>query len=479
MTTSKQIANNVIWRYLDMFSAMGIQLLCTFIMARFLTPKDYGTLAIILAFTSLADVIINSGFGQALIREKEVTRLDYSTILYFNIGMSIIIYIVLYLSCGFISDFYENPELTDICKVGFLVLPLNALSIVQVNKLQRDIKFKKIFLLSFISSLCSAIIAIILAYLYHSVWALVIQIVASRFIKCFLLWITTDFIPVLKFSVNSFKKYFTFSKHILLSGLIGALFNEIYSLTIGKAYSATELGYYSQANKINNLASQTTTSVVQSVTYPILSKIRNNGGDIKDGYKKIIGITLVIVGFVMATIMSCAQDFFEICMGNPIWRVSGTYFLLLGISGILYPLQAINVNILFVTGNSKSNLKLEIIRRTLMALILLIAINYDITIFVFSLSIYAIIQLFLNLHYCGKPINYTVKQQLKDTMPIFTRLAIMIIVARSLTMLLPQEYIFTRMVLSILICGITGVVIFWKQKDFQTLRTLIKSYIKK
>lgn len=479
MTTSKQIANNVIWRYLDLFSAMLIQLLGTFIMAHFLTPNDYGIIAIILVFTSLADVIINSGFGQALIREKEVTRLDYSTILYFNIVVSIIIYSILFLSSGLIADFYNIPELTEISKIGFLILPLNALSIIQINKLQRDIKFKKIFLISFISSFTSAIIAIIFAFLYHSVWALVIQIVVARFIKCLLLWITTDFIPVLKFSVNSLKKYFTFSKHILVSGFIGTLFNEIYSLVIGKVYSATELGYYSQANKINNLASQTTTSVVQSVTYPILSKIRNNGGDIKDGYKKIIGITLIIVGFVMAILMSCAQDFFEICMGNPVWRVSGTYFLLLGISGILYPLQAINVNILFVTGNSKSNLKLEIIRRMLMAVILLFAANYDITFFVFSLSLYAIIQLFLNLHYCGKPINYTVKQQLKDTIPIFTRLTIMIIVARSVAMLVPQEAIFTRMLLSILICGITGGVIFWKQKDFQTLCILIKSYIKK
>lgn len=479
MNTSKQIANNVIWKYLELFSVMGVQLLCTFIMARFLTPEDYGILGMVLVFSSLAEVFINSGFGQALIREKEVTRSDYSTILYFNIGISIVLYILLYFSSGLIAKFYEQPILVDVCKVAFLVLPLNALSIVQMTKLQKELKFKKIFFISFFSSLISAAIAVYIAYLYRNVWALILQVILSVFIRCSLLWITTDFVPELRFSTISFKRYFKFSKNLLVSGLIGTIFNNIHSLIIGRAYSATDLGYYSQASKISNLGSHTTTQVVQSVTYPILSNINNKGGNIKDGYKKIISVTLIIVGFVMAILMSCAQDFFELFMGSPVWRVAGTYLLLIGINGILYPLHAINQNILLVKGESKTVLRLEIIRRSIMIVILAITIHFDILFFVAGLSVYSIILLFINLYYCGRPINYTIKEQLRDTMPIFVRLAVMILFANFLGAILSSQHIFLRFVLSIFACISMGLLLFWKQKDFKILYNLLLSFIKK
>ena len=208
MNTSKLVAKNVIWKYLEMFSAMGIQMLCTFIMARFLNPSDYGILGIVLVFSAFADVFIYSGFGQALIREKHVTRIDYSTVLYFNLGVSLLLYILLYLSSGFIARFYEQPVLNDICKVAYLILPIHALTLVQMTKLQKEVKFKKIFIISFSASVFSAIIAISLAYIYRNVWALVLQMIIAALIRCLLLWITTDFIPELKFSKESFSKYF-------------------------------------------------------------------------------------------------------------------------------------------------------------------------------------------------------------------------------------------------------------------------------
>lgn len=479
MNTSKEIAQNVIWKYLELFSVSGIQMLCTFIMARFLTPEDYGILGIVLVFSAFADVIIYSGFGQALIREKEVTRIDYSTILYFNIAISLLLYVLLFFSSGLIANIYEQPVLKNICKVAYLILPIHALSLVQMTKLQKELKFKKIFLISLSSSLISAVVAIYLAYIYRSVWALVLQVVITALIRCVFLWFTTDFIPVLKFSIDSFKKYFKFSKNLLLSGLIGTLFNNIYSLIIGKAYSATDLGYYTQAKKISDLGSQTTTQVVQSVTYPMLSRINNEGGDIKEGYKKIILMTLIIVGFVMAILMGCAQDFFELFMGSDVWRVAGTYLLLMGISGILYPLHCINQNILLVKGQSNVVLKLEIARRTIMIIILAITINFDVKVFVFGLSFYSILLLFLNLYYCGKPINYSIKEQLGDIVPIFARLTIMIISANLVASFLPTMHVLVRMVISCVTCILTGLLLFWEQRSFKELLELTKSLIRK
>ncbi len=475
MSTSKQIAKNVIWKYLELTSVSGIQLLCTFIMARFLTPADYGILGIVVIFSAFADVFIYSGFGQALIREKNVTRIDYSTILYFNIGVSLVMYILLYFSSGLIASLYEQPILNSICKVAYLILPIHALSLVQMTKLQKEVRFKKIFLISFTASFISATIAIYLAYIYRSVWTLIIQMILTALIRCILLWITSDFIPLLRFSTASFNKYFHFSKNLLLSGFIGTLFNNIYSLTIGKAYSTTELGYYSQAKKINDIGSHTTTQVVQSVTYPILSRMNNEGGNIKEGYKKIISVTLIIVGFVMALMLSCAQDFFEFCMGNKVWRTAGTYFLLIGINGILFPLHSINQNILLVKGKSKDILKLEIIRRSIMIGILIITMNFDVEIFVFGLSFYSFVLLFLNLYYCGRPINYSIWQQLNDTMPIITRLAIMVALGNIMAYLLPTLHIVLRIILSCTICFTSGIILFYKHKNFKELLNLIKA----
>lgn len=478
-STGKLIANNALWKYLELFSVMGIQLLCTTIMARYLTPEDYGILGMVLIFSALGEVFVNSGFVQTIIREKNVTRTDYSTIFYFNIGISILLYLFLYFLSTYIADFYEKPILVDICKVAFLVLPLNALSIVQMAKLQRELKFKKIFYVSFFASLISAILAIAIAYFYKNVWALVLQVVMTVLLRDIFLWFTTDFIPELKFSIKTIITYFKFSRNLLMSGLLGTIFSNIYSLIIGKVYSVSELGFYSQAIKINNLASQTTTQVVQTVTFPILSKLHNEGVDIKDGYKKIISVTLIIVGFVMAMLMSCAQDFFELFLGNAIWRTAGVFFLLIGINGILYPLHCINQNILLVKGDSKTILLLEIFRRCIMILILLVTIKFSINVFVFGISIYSVVLLFINLHFCGKPINYSVKEQLKDCLPIFVRLLLMIVISYMFSVAFLPQQILLRFISSILICLTLGFLMFRKLQYVQDIVGIFKTYLTK
>ncbi len=479
MSTAKQLATNVVWKYLELISVSGIQLVCTFVLARYLVPSDYGLMGMVYIFTALANIVITSGFGQALIREKNVTKVDYSTIFFSNILLSIILYVILFFCSPLIAKFYNEPVLTDVCRITFLTLLFNAVSIVQNTKLQKDIRFKKLFLISLVASVISSIIAIIIASIYRNVWALVAQNLMTYVIKALLLWITTDFIPVLKFSFMSLKKYFAFSKNLLLSGLIGTIFNDIYLLLIGKVYSATELGFYSQASRINNLGSHTTTQVIQSVTYPILSKMNNGEADIKTGYKRIIGVTLIFVGLVMSLILGCAQNLFELLMGSPEWRTAGTFFLLIGIGGILYPLHCINQNILMVKGKSNVVLYLEITRRTIMVVILAITVNYGIEFFVFGQSIYSILLLFINLYYCGKPIGYSLKEQFKDTLPIFVRFAVTIVIANIVGSLLQDIHLIIRVSASMATTVIVGGLLFWKQTDFQNLLVLLKSFIKK
>lgn len=478
MSIGKQIVNNVLWKYLELVSVSGIQLISTFLMAPLLTPEDYGIIAVVLVFSTFSNILIDSGFGQAIIKEKNVTRLDYSTILYFNIAASLLIYAILYLSTGLISDLYSEPRLDDICKVTFWVLPLNAMAIVQTTKLQKELRFKKLCIISLAASLLSSAVAIYWAYCYRDVWALVIQNMLTYFFRMLFLWLTTDFVPLFKFSILSLKKYFVFSKNILLSSFIGAFFNNIYALIIGRVYSTADLGYYNQAERIKNLGSQTTTQVIQSVTYPILAKINNETGEIKNAYRKIILITLLFVGFIMALLMGCSMDLFEILMGgNTIWRISGMYFLLIGINGILFPLHSVNQNILMVKGDSKTILFLEIVRRAIMIVILLVTINFDIEVFVFGLSAYSILLLFLNLYYCGRPINYSIGEQLKDVVPIFVRLLLMVAIAM-LAGWCTSMYPTIVSLLSSLLAGlISGIVLFRRQPTFALALDILKLYI--
>lgn len=445
-----ELAKNTIWNSVERFSSIGVQLICTFILARFLTPSDYGIIGMLAVFNAVANSFIDSGFGLALIREKEVSREDYSTILHFNVLLSIFFYVVLCLCSGLIADFYNQPILIDICKVVFLILPFQAVGLVQNTILQKELRFKKLCIISLSSSIISAVVAIIYAYLYKNVWALAIQMVLSQFLRSLFMWISTDFIPLLRFSKASFIKYFTFSKNILISGLIGNIIGNLQSILIGKYYSAADLGFYSQADRIKTIASTTTTGVIQNVTYPTLSKVYNNGGNLREAYKKVIMITIIFVGSIMSLIMGISSDLFEVLMGSQ-WREAGTYFLLLGINGLLYPLHSINQNILLVKGESKKILYLEITRRCIMLIIVFITIQFNVYVFAAGLSIYSFLLLFLNLSVCGKPIEYGVWSQLKDVTPIFLKQILVTVILLSISHILGEMNIYLRIIANILL----------------------------
>ena len=460
------LAKNTIWNSIERFSSLGIQLLCTFILAHILTPADYGIIGMLAVFNAIASSFIDSGFGISLIREKNVTKEDYSTIFYFNTALSLAFYVAFSLCSTLIADFFNQPILEKLCLVVFLILPFQAAGLVQNTILQKELKFKKLCIISFFSSLISAIVAIIFAYRYKSVWALAIQMVLSQILKTLLMWLTGDFKPKLCFSKDSFFKYFHFSKNILLSGLIGNIIGNLQSILIGKYYSAADLGYYSQAERIKTVASTTTTGIIQGVTYPTLSKVYNEGGELKDAYKKVIMITIIFVGSIMSLLMGISCDFFEIMMGSQ-WRISGIYFLLLGINGMLFPLHSVNQNILLVKGESQKILYLEIIRRTLMVAIVFITIQFNVYVFASGLSIYSFLLLFLNLSVCGKPINYGIREQLKDVAPIILKQIFVTIICLLFAWLSLELNIYLRVIGTLAIGCILLILLFYKDPFFQ------------
>lgn len=474
----QQLVSNTIWNAIESYSMTGIQLICTFLLARFLTPSDFGIIGMLVVFTTIAQVLVDSGFGAALIREKNVSERDYSSVFYLNLAISIVLYIILFSLSGLIAKFYHQDILKDICSVTFLSLPLQSLSLVQIVKLKRELKFKKLCIISLSSSIIASVIAIISASYFRNVWALVIQNIASVGIKTLLVWIYSKWSPSLMFSWLAIKKYFSFAKNLMLAGVIGAFFNNIYSLLIGRFYTPSDLGYYSQASRMRDVSSYTSTGVIQNVTYPILAKVSNDGENLKNAYQKVISVTLIFVGCIVAILMTVAMDIFEVLMGSTQWRISGFYFLLLGVTGILYPLHAVNQNILMVKGESRTLLMLEITRRSLMIVIIFITVNFGITVFVFGNSIYSILLLFLNLFYCGKPINYTLKQQLKDVAPILLRQVIIISIGLLISYLLSSISIYLRILLTLSASIIVAYLLFNKNPYYKEMKSLLLGKLK-
>ena len=468
------MVSNTIWVSIDKFSYMAIQLIGTFVLGRFLLPEDFGVLGMLTVFTAVSLTLVESGFPSALVREKNVTNLDYSSVFWFNFIFALVLYAILFFSASLIASFFRLPILKDVSRAAFLVIPLTALSLVQTAICTRNLQFKKLCIISVSSSLLSSIIAIFFAYYYRNVWALVLQNVLTFFFKTMLLWFFSSWHPSIRFSLNSLKKFYLFSKNLLFSGLISNIFNNIYSVFIGRFYTPTDLGYYSQASRLNSSISLNLTSVIQGVSYPILVSVENDGNNIKEAYKKIICVTVLFVGFVMALIMGVSFDLFELLMGSHVWRVAGSYLFIMCINGILFPLHSINQNILLVKGDSKTVLKLELLRRSIMICIIIVTLNFNILVFVCGNAVYSILLLFINLYYCGRPIQYTVTQQLKDVSPILFRLAIMVVISLVVSWFLSQSSIFLRVSVSFFSSLMVGVFLFWKNSYVKETFTILK-----
>ena len=494
-SNAQQMAHGTMWTALERFSVMGIQLICTFVLARFLTPAMFGLMGMIVVFTLIGNTITESGFCQALIREREVGTGTLSTIFWTNIILALVIYAILCCCAPLIARFYGEPILTDVCRLTFLVIPLGGLSLVHLTLCTRQLEFRRMCFISFIASLLSCLIAIVWAWRTHSVWALVVQNVAAYALRTLGFWLTTRFRPALTFVVDDLRRLFAFSRNLLISGLMGSFFNNIYTLLIGRCYGASEAGYFVQADRIRMVASASFTQVVQSVSYPILSRINNRSKfdtsaqtrpslseQVQESlflaYRRIILVTLLLVGFLMTLLMCVSEDLLQLLMGGPDWRVAGRFLMALGVAGILFPLHAVNQNILLVKGLGRTVLWLEIVRRTLMVVLIIAALQFGVDVFVWSYALYSFMLIFLNLHVCGRPIGYGLGEQLRDIRPILLGFLLMLVVAQCSNHVLALCNLPLRFLITIALSLSTGLLYFHRHPSFHEAMDLMKKMIR-
>jgi teichuronic acid exporter len=423
MSLKQKTISGVLWSGVEKFATLFIQLISTLIIARVLSPEDFGLIGMLTIFLGVAQVILDSGFGQALMRKKDATDIDYSSVFYVNLVLGILLYIILYCSSPFIASFYNIPGLELIAKIAFIVIPINALGLIQFTLLNKNIDFKTLSKLTIISAFVSGVIGIVIAIYYRNVWSLVIQSLSFYFLRTLLLWFFSPWKPLAKFSLNSIREMFSFSINLLFSGLIGSVFNNLYFLVVGKFYSPIELGYYSQADRFQKIPSTSITDVIQRVTFPILVLVQDDNDRLKDAYIKIIGIAFFIVAPIMMFLMIISENLFDLLLTSK-WHKASIYFKFLCIVGALYPLSSINLNILNIKGKGKLILILESVRKIILCLILFLTFKYSMTVLMYGLVVYSFCQLVLNSYFSGKQIRLTLKMQFLDLLPTLLSLCL-------------------------------------------------------
>ena len=412
------------WSFIDGIVGQGITFFVGLILARLLSPEEYGLIGIITIFIAVFNSMVDSGFSNALIRKKDVKDIDYDTVFIFNLVLSVVLFCLLFLSAPVISDFFNQPKLIPLLRVMGSIVIINAFAIVQRTILVKKVDFKTQTKVSLISSISSGFIGVGMAIAGLGVWSLVGQQISRQFLNSAFLWIFSKWYPKIQFSFQSFKELFSFGWKLLVSGLIDTTWQEIYQVIIGKCYSPIILGQYTRAQQFATICSSNLTSVVKRVSYPILSSVQDDKIRLKNGYRKIIKVTMLITFTLMLGLASVAESLILSLVGEQ-WLPCVPFLQLICFQMMLYPLHSLNLNMLQVQGRSDLFLKLEIIKKIIAIGPLLFGIFVNIYWMLGGSVITGFISYYLNAYYSGPFLNYSIKEQIRDILPSFVIAVVM------------------------------------------------------
>ena len=467
------------WSFIDNIASSGITFLVGLILARLLTPEEYGVMAMIAIFIAVSNSIIDSGFSNALIRKVHINRIDYNTVFYFNIVVSIVLYISLFLASPAISVFFKEPILMEVMRIIGFILIINALSIIPRTIFVRNVNFKTQTKVSLISSISSGFVGIGMALAGMGVWSLVGQQLSRQLLNTLFLWIFCKWHPNFEFSIKSFNELFGFGSKLLLSGLINTIYKNIYYIIIGRFYASSILGQYTRAEQFNTIFSSNLTTVVQRVSYPVLSSIQEESERLREAYRKVIKTTMLISFACMLGLAAVAKPLILILIGAK-WLPAVYFLQIICFAGMLYPLHAINLNILQVKGRSDLFLKLEIIKKCYGILILLITVFCFKTPLAIALggAVSSLISCFVNASPNKKLLNYSYLEQMKDLFPSMGIAAIMGIIVYGISFLALPSLL--KLIIQVLLGVIIYVGLAWifKLECFIYLKNIILGFLK-
>lgn len=408
----------IFWSFCERFGVLFIQFAANIVLARLLTPNDYGVIGILLVFTTLSQVFIDAGFGAALIQKKNPSKEDYSTVFFINIIIAVICYIVLFFSSDFISNYFAKPQLSILLQVIGIIIIFDAFTTVQNNILIKTLNFKRIANIKIIVAIISSIASIIAALNGLGIWSLVILYTLNSIIKTILLWVLSDWRPSLVFSKKSFKELFGFGSKLLLASLLSDGYRGLQSIIIGRYLSVKELGFFTQARQLENVPVSSIIAIVNQVTFPVFAQLQDTKEQLNNALKRCFQLLGFINFPAMILLSIIAKPLFMLLYGET-WLQSAPYFqgLCLGF-GLLLVIHNTNLSILKATGNSGTVLKLEIIKKIIGVSLIFLLIDLGVMGLIYALAINSFIEFFINGYCTGKETGFGIKEQTKVLFPI-------------------------------------------------------------
>jgi O-antigen/teichoic acid export membrane protein len=404
------------WSFLQAVAQRGVQFIIGIVLARLLFPEQFGLIGMLTIFIAVIRTFLDSGFGAALIQKREVTQSDICSIFYFNILVGVAAAGFLCLIAPWIAAFYKQPVLTPLTRALSLTIVIDSFGMIQGTILTKEINFKTQTKVSVIAGALSGITGITLAVLGFGVWSLVVQQVAASLFSTVCLWSFSSWRPALIFSFNALRGMFGFGSRLLVSGVLNQIFDNVYLLVIGKLFSAADLGFFTRAKTLSDIPSQTLSEMTGRVTFPVFSTIQDDRVRLKRGLKKTL-TTLVLVNFPMMIGLAVIARPLVLVLLTEKWAPCIPYLQLLCVAGLLFPLHLMNLNVLQALGRSDLFLRLEIIKKVMITINIVITWRWGIAAMIYGMIITSIIAYYLNSYYNGVLIRYPIREQMFDLFP--------------------------------------------------------------
>ena len=414
--SSTNVITNFFWRFLERCGAQGVTFIVSIVLARLLDPTVYGTVALVTIFTTIMQVFVDSGMGNALIQKKDADDLDFSSVFYFNMAMCSVLYLIMFFAAPLIASFYRMPELTAIVRVLSFVVVISGVKNVQQAYVSRHLMFKRFFFSTLGGTIGAAVIGIALAYLGFGVWALVAQMLFNAAVDTTILWITVKWRPKKMFSFQRLKSLFSYGWKLLASSLIDTVYNDLRQLIIGKKYSSGDLAYYNQGKKFPQLIVTNINTSIDSVLLPTMSKAQDDMAAVRSMTRRAIKTSTFLMMPAMIGLAVCAEPLVQLILTEK-WLPCVLFLRIFCITYAFYPIHTANLNAIKAMGRSDLFLKLEIIKKTVGIIAILITMWISVQAMAYSFLVTTILNQIINSWPNKKLLNYSYLEQVKDMMP--------------------------------------------------------------
>lgn len=453
MANKRAVTSNLIWRFAERCGAEGVAFIVSLVLARILDPDVYGTLALVIVFTTVMQVFVDSGLGNALIQKKDADNLDFSTVFFFNIAVCVALYGLMFFAAPYIAIFYNRPELTPIVRVLSLVLVISGVKNVQHAYVARHLMFKKFFFATLTGTIGAAVLGIWMAKRGYGVWALVAQNLFNKTVDTIILWITVRWRPQWRFSWERLKKLYSYGWKLLVSKLLETLYNELRQLIIGKRYSSESLAYYNRGRQFPQFIVANVNSSIDSVLLPVMSNEQDDKTRVRAMTRRAIKTSTYIMAPLMLGLAACGKTVVQVLLTSK-WLPCVPFLTIFCITFMFHPIQTANLNAIKAMGRSDMFLKLEIIKKSIGLTVLLISVQYGVMAMAYSLLLTSVISQIINSWPNKKLLDYSYLEQLKDILPGILLAAVMAGIVYSV------EFIGMNKYLMLLIQVVLGVVIY-------------------